>query len=105
MGFRDRKNQLILALKAKAIGHKMPKEHAERFELMFRRAKTEAEQDQVSAALDAFLNGWKKESDSFSRLLRDVNDFGDDAPIGEAEDEDPPALKEALARSRVTFLR
>lgn len=105
MGRRDRKNQLLIALKAKAIGHKLPPEQTARFELMFRRAKTEAEQDQVSAALDAFLNGWKKEDDTYSRLLRDVNDFGDDAPIGGEDEEDPPALKEALARSRITFLR
>ena len=104
MGLRDRKNQLILALKAKKLAYKMTDEQASRFEQMYRRAGSQGEQDQVTAALDTFLNGWKEGSDAYSRLLRDVNEFGDDAPIGD-EDDDPPALKEALARSRISFIR
>jgi len=104
MGIRDRKNHLLLVLRAKGIAHKLTQEQLDGFELMYRRAKDAAEQDQVTAALAAFTDGWKDAPDTFSRLLRDVNDFGDDAPIGE-EDEDPPALREALARSRVTFVR
>jgi len=104
MGIRQRKNALITVLRAKKLAHKLTDEQFATFELMFRRAKTEAEQDQVSAVVDSFVNGWKTDTDAFSRLLRDANDFGDDAPLGE-DDEDPPALKEALARSRVTFTR
>lgn len=106
MGIRARKNNLITALRFKGQAAKLSAEQVEGFELMYRRAKTTTEQDQVTAAVEGFLHGWKTDSDQFSRLLRDVNDFGDDAPIGSNdEDEDPPALREALARSRVTFLR
>ena len=106
MGLRDRKRSLISSLKLKARVAKLTDEVTAAFELMYRRAKTEPEQDQVTVVVEGFLHGWKTDSDQFSRLLRDVNDFGDDAPIGSNdEDEDPPALREALARSRVTFLR
>lgn len=105
MGIRQRKQHLIVALRAKKIAHRLTDEQFKRFELMYRQARTEAEQDQVTVVIDSFVNGWKDDTDAFSRLLRDVNDFGD-APIGaEDEDEDPPSLKAALARSRVTFLR
>ncbi len=104
MGIRQRKNALILALQTKKIAHKLTDEQVARFEVMYRRAKTEAEQDQVTAAIESFTSGWKENSDAYSRLLRDVNDFGDDPVLGE-EDEDPPALKAALERSRVTFVR
>lgn len=104
MKSRDRKNLLITVLKAKGKASGLTQEQSDRFELMYRQARTPEEQDQVTKALDAFLEGWKHEPDVFSRLLRDVHDFGDDV-IGQEDDEDPPALKEALARSQVTFLR
>lgn len=104
MGIRQRKNHLITVLKVRKLAHRMTDEQFQRFELMYRRAKTEAEQDQVTEALRVFTDGWKEGTDTFSRLLRDVNDIGE-SPFGEDEDEDPPALREALARSRVTFSR
>lgn len=105
MGVGDRKNLLITALRAKRLAYRIPDEHVARFELMYRQSRTEAEQDQVTGVLESFLNGWKTAPDVFSRLLRNASDFGEDTPIGEDEDEDPPALREALARSRVTFQR
>ena len=103
MGIQDRKNHLISVLKVKKLAYRMTDEQVAGFELMYRRARTEAEQDQVSVAVEAFVNGWKTDTDAFSRLLRDVNDFGEDAPIG--EDDDPPSMKAVLAQSRVTFPR
>lgn len=102
MGLRQRKQNLILALKAKKLAYRLTDEQYDRFELMYRQSRTEAEQDQVTAVLDSFVNAWKTDTDAFSRLLRDVNDFGD-TPIG--EEDDPPSMVEALARSRVAFPR
>ena len=104
MGIRARKQHLITVLRFKKLAYKMTEEQFSGFELMYRRAKTEPEQDQVTAVIEGFLNGWKTEHDTYSRLLRDVNDFGDNLPFGEDE-EDSPAMKAALAQSRVTFRR
>ena len=95
MGLRTRKNTLLLALKARALAVQMPKEQVETFERMYRACRTTAEQDEVSKALDTHMNGWKTGTDAWSRILQD--DFLSD----EDDDEDPPALKAALARSQV----
>lgn len=95
MGLRTRKNTLLCALKARALAVQMPKEQVETFERMYRACRTEAEQEQVSKALDTHMNGWKTGTDAWSRILQD--DFLSD----DDEDEDPPALKAALARSQV----
>ncbi len=103
MGIRKRKQTLILALKGKALGGSLDEQQVEAFSLMYGRAKTEAEQDQVTKALEDVLHGWKTGSDAYSRLRQAEN--GSD-PLGDDdEDEDPPALKAALARAQVTFLR
>lgn len=98
MGIRDRKNLLIMGLKARALGGKLTPEHVATFEGMYRRARSNAEQDEVSKALDAHLNGWKTGTDAWSVLLQSGED---DSFLADDEDEDPPALKAALARSQV----
>lgn len=79
---RDRKNHLIVVLKARAIGARMKPEVVAQFELMYRRARTTQEQDQVTQALSSYMEGWKDADDAYSRLLREASDFdsifGDD---------------------------
>lgn len=102
MGIRQRKNNLILALKGYAYGGKLSKEKVAEFELRYRQAKTEQEQNAVTADLHKALTGWMTGGDAYSRVLRNASDIGDD--FGD-EDDDPPALKEALARSQISFLK
>lgn len=60
----------------------MKPEEVTQFELMYRRARTTEEQDQVTQALASYLEGWKDGADAYSRLLREASDFdsifGDD---------------------------
>ncbi len=102
-GLRSRKNTLITALKAKALAANLSPAQVETFDRMYRAARSEAEQDEVSRALDIQMNGWKTATDGFSRVLQAADGIGE---LGdEAEDDDTPAMKEALARSRVSFVR
>lgn len=102
MGIQQRKNKLILALKGHALGGKLSKEQIDKFELRYRQARTEQDQDAVTADLKKALFGWHTAGDAFSRILRNASGIGD---FDEDEDEDPPSLKEALARSQITFPR
>ena len=56
----------------------MKPEEVAQFELMYRRARTPQEQDQVTDTLRQFFDGWKDADDDYSRLLRTANDFGED---------------------------
>jgi hypothetical protein len=103
-GVRARKNALIISLKTHLLARKLTKEEADGFELMYRRCRTEAEQDQITAALRHHLDGWKDAGKGgasggayahLQRLRAGIDLYSED------EDDDPPALKEALARSRV----
>lgn len=101
MGIRNRKNLLITVLKARALATKMKPEEVAQFELMYRRARDEHEQDQVTAVLHQFLFGWKDGGDAYSKLLQTANDFDD--LFEDDEDRLPPALEAAIARVRVTL--
>ena len=98
MGLRNRKNLLITVLKARALGAKMKPEEVAQFELMYRRARTESEQDQVTDVLHQFVNGWKDGDDAYSRLLRTANDLDD---FLDDDDRLPPSLEAAIAQSQV----
>lgn len=98
MGIRDRKNHLLTVLKAHLRFGEISKDQADAFERMYRQARTAEEQDQVTAALKHQIDGWKTDSDRYSKVLRDVFEEPE-------EDDDPPSLKAALARSQITFLR
>lgn len=104
MGIRQRKNHLILVLAAHVKGGALTAEQAQTFEGMYRAAKTQDEQDQVTAAVKVQMDGWKTEPDRHSRVLRDVFEM-ESRFADEDLDDDPPALKAALARSQVSFLR
>jgi len=96
MGLRKHKQVLTLSLQLYQRVGLLTAEEAEGFRLMYARARTPAEQEQVRAALDHRFHGWKTEQDRFSKVLRDD-------VLGDDEDEDPPELREALERSRVRF--
>lgn len=81
MRTRVRKNHLILVLKARALGARMKPAEVAQFEIMYRRARSTEEQDQVTQALASFLDGWKVGDDDYSRLLRDACDL--DSILGE----------------------
>jgi len=99
MGIRQRKNHLITVLRVHVRGGSLTEEQASLFEQMYRSARTESDQDQVTAAVKIQIDGWKSEMDRHSRVLRDVFDVEDRF---EGEDkEDPPALKVALTKAKV----
>lgn len=105
MGIRQRKNLLITTLKARALASKLAPDVVAAFELMYRRARTAGEQDQVTVALAAQTDGWKTDDDSYSRLLRNALDM-DDGPFAEEDDDRlPPHMEEAIARARVDVSR
>ena len=66
-----------MVLKARALGARMKPAEVAQFEIMYRRARSTEEQDQVTQALLSFLDGWKVGDDDYSRLLRDAFDFDD----------------------------
>ncbi len=105
MGIRQRKNQLIMALKGKALGGALDEQQVAAFELLYRRAKTEADQDQVTATLTAVMHGWKSSSDAYSTLRQVSAGIGFLSDEDDDEEEDSPAMKAALARSQITFLK
>ncbi len=98
MGIRARKNHLILVLKTRArLCRSLTPEQVAQFELMYRRAVTTQEQDQVTKALDDFINGWKTGTDAYSRIRQDLFEEDDD-PL-------PPILQEAWERSQAELRR
>jgi hypothetical protein len=93
MGLRQRKNTLILALKARHIGKELDVEQVETFRLMYARARTPEEQDQVTKVVHEAIDGWKTGTDRFSRVLQMTHE--------DEEDDDPPSLKAMLAKHGV----
>lgn len=68
------------------------------FELLLSRARSAEEQDQVMTVFKDRLYGWQTNKDALAVVKRGFLEDEDE------EEEDPPALKAALARSQV-FLR
>ncbi len=101
-GKRARKNSLIAALKAKALAYNLPADQVEMFERLYRGARTQTDQDQVTRVLDEHLNGWRTRSDAFSRVLQAASNIGE---LADDDDEDPPELKAHLERARVSLRR
>lgn len=94
---RARKNLLIDVLRFRGMTTNMKPDEVARFEVMYRRARTQEEQDQVTAALRHFIDGWRGSDDDFSRLLRSAFDVEDVLE----DDRLPPALEAAIQRSSV----
>lgn len=101
MGVRQRKQHLIATLLAHKAGGRLTEEQRAAFEMMYRRCRTPEEQDQVTKAVHDAMEGWKTGTDRWSRLRQAAEGLD----LEEDEDEDPPALKAALARSQITFLK
>ena len=97
MGILNRKNLLITVLKARAMAAKMKPEEVAGFEMMYRHARTEKEQDQVTAVVLHFIHGWKDAGDDFSRLLRTATEFDDFLEDGDS-DALPASIAAALGR-------
>ncbi len=93
VGIRKRKNHLISVLKAKALGGALKPEQVAQFEMMYRRAVTPQEQDQVTKVIEEFMHGWKTAPDVYSRIRQAVEFEDDDDPL-------PPVLQAALDRSQ-----
>jgi hypothetical protein len=90
MGLRQRKNTLLTVLKAHEVGKELTSEQVETFRLMYARARTEEEQDQVTAVVHQAIDGWKTGTDRMSKILQNIED--------DPEDEDPPSLKAVIAK-------
>ena len=102
MGVQHRKNTLILALRGHALGGKLSPGQVAGFELRYRQAVNETDQDAVTADLKKLLDGWKTGTDAYSWLLRNASDLED---TFNDDNDDPPALKAALAESQISFLK
>jgi hypothetical protein len=103
VGVRARKQSLVLVVRAHCLAGKLTQIEADTFELMYRRCRTELEQDQVSKALHDVMDGWKTDRGSRLAHLRRIKERV--LLPEEEEDEDPPALQAALARARVDVRR
>lgn len=71
-----------MKIRAKAAG--FTTEQIEAFELLYRRARNDAEQDLVTKAFDEALDGWKRNRDGLALVRRgflDDMDDEDDEPI------------------------
>jgi hypothetical protein len=99
---RVRKRDLVAALKAKAIAHGLTAEQVDTFERLYRGARTPEAQNEITRALELQFDGWRTANDSFSRVLQAASGIGE---LGDDDDEDPPKLKAALARSKVSVGR
>lgn len=88
-------------LKARALGGSLNAEQVAQFEMMYRRAITIEEQDQVTKVIDDFMHGWKTGSDVYSRLRQTAAGLDifeeDDDPL-------PPTLQQAWERSQEGLL-
>ena len=80
-------------MKIRAKAAKLTDEQTAAFELMYRRARSAEEQDQVTRAFDIRIDGWQTGKDAMAIVRRGF--------LEDDEDEDPPALTAALARCRV----
>jgi hypothetical protein len=94
-GIRTRKQRLINVLKARTLGSRLTPAQIAQLELMYRRASSIEEQDQVTKALDNVLNGWRTGTDAYSLLLQDDDPFEDD--------DLSPSLQTALDKTQADF--
>lgn len=94
MARRVRKYTMIASLRLKALAYKLTPEQVDTFERMYRRARNEAEQDEVTRAVNVQIDGWKTATNAFARVLQNASDLGE-----LADDEDPPEMKAVLARA------
>jgi len=75
VGVRQRKQTLLVVLKAHTLSGRLSAEQAVTFEAMYRRARTPEEQDQVTKVVHDMMEGWRTGTDRFSRLRQAMNDL------------------------------
>lgn len=78
MGLRQRKATLVTVLQAHKVAGHLDAEQVETFRLMYARARSEKEQDEVTAAVRLVIDGWKTANDRLSKVLRRSIDDDDD---------------------------
>ena len=76
---RKRKNSHIAAVALYEKAGLLDKEAADGFRALYARARTLEEQDQIKAAIDHRIDGWKVGTDRYSRVRQN---------IAKAQDED-----------------
>lgn len=96
MTIRHQKQRYYALVATHILGGGLTTGQGETFKNMYRKCRSSLELDQVTKAMHDVLDGWRTGTDLCSRLLQEAY----------AEpDEDPPALREALVHSQVTFLK
>lgn len=80
VALRQRKQHLIVVLKAHKIGGRLSDEQVTTFEAMYRRARSPEEQDQVTKVVHDAMEGWREGTDRFSRLRQAMNDLDELSP-------------------------
>jgi hypothetical protein len=97
---RRRKNSLIASLRLKALASHFEPEQTLMFERLYRAARTQEQQDEITKAIDLAMNGWKTATDGFARALQAASDIGE-----LADDDEGPELTAHLERARVSLQR
>ena len=96
---RKEKQKQHVVVDAYVMSGALTVDQGQQFKAMYSRARSSDETAAVGIALHNLLDGWKSGTDLFSRLLQEGHD------LNEEDDDDPPALREALARSRVVLTK
>ena len=72
-------------MKIRARAAKFSSERVSAFELLYRRARNDTEQDQVTKAFDDAIDGWKRSTDGLALVRRgfldDMDDDDEELPI------------------------
>lgn len=74
---RKRKNSYVTAVSAYELSGFLNKQEADGFRALYQRARTLEEQDQVKAALDHRIDGWKTDTDRYSRVMQNIAEARD----------------------------
>ena len=74
---RKRKNSYVIAVSAYERSGFLNKQEADGFRALYRRARTLEEQDQIRAAIEHRIDGWKTGTDRYSRVMQNIAEARD----------------------------
>jgi hypothetical protein len=74
---RKRKNSHVAAVSAYEKSGFLDKKEADGFRMLYQRARTLEEQDQIKAAIDHRIDGWKTGTDRYSRVMQNIAEARD----------------------------
>ena len=74
---RKRKNSYVTAVSAYEKAGFLNKKEADGFRMLYRRARTLEEQDQIKAAIEHRIDGWKTGTDRYSRVMQNIAEARD----------------------------